>query len=185
MIALPSLPSWPGFHPLVVHFPIALLLIAPLLVIVGALLPSQKGRVVLFTALGLMTLGTVGTIVAAASGEAASALVNKTSQVKAVLQLHEELADITRGVFSFLTAIFAAIVIAPTVFPKLSNRVIATTLPLVFLLLYSVGVVLLVNTASNGGRLVHEFGVRAVLGSSTATAAGGTEIQGMQAAEAD
>jgi len=39
----------------------------------------------------------------------------------------------------------------------------ATLLPLVFLLLYGAGAVLLVDTAHRGGRLVHEFGVRAFM----------------------
>ena len=35
MIEFPPIPSWDGLHPLIVHFPIALLLVAPLLVVLG------------------------------------------------------------------------------------------------------------------------------------------------------
>ena len=35
MIQLPPIPGWYELHPLVVHFPIALLLIAPLFVLLG------------------------------------------------------------------------------------------------------------------------------------------------------
>lgn len=40
---------------------------------------------------------------------------------------------------------------------------IVIPLNLAFLLFYSSGAVLLMNTAHQGGRLVHEFGVRAVM----------------------
>lgn len=163
MIALPPIPSWEGLHPLIIHFPIVLLLVAPILILIGALLPPERGRTVLYTALALMIVGTLSTFIAAATGEAAGKLAQRTPQINAVLERHEELADMTRGVFSFLTIIFAGISLAPVAFPKLSGRVVATVLPLVFLLLYGVGAILLINTAHNGGRLVHEFGVRAMV----------------------
>ena len=37
MIQTPPIPSWDGLHPLIIDFPIALLLVAPLLVLIGAL----------------------------------------------------------------------------------------------------------------------------------------------------
>ena len=51
MIQMPPIPSWDGLHPLIIHFPIALLLVAPLLVLIGALLKPEKGRPVLYVAL--------------------------------------------------------------------------------------------------------------------------------------
>jgi hypothetical protein len=42
------------------------------------------------------------------------------------------------------------------------TRISSTAAPLVFLAVYSVGIVYLVNTAHAGGRLVHEFGVHAM-----------------------
>jgi uncharacterized membrane protein len=163
MITLPPIPSWEGLHPLIIHFPIVLLLISPFLILIGAFLPREKGRALLYTALGLMVVGTLSTFLAAATGEAAAKLVERTPQINAVLEQHEELADLTRGVFLFLTVIFAAIILAPKAFHKLSGRLVETALPLIFLVLYGVGAVLLTNTAHNGGRLVHEFGVRAMV----------------------
>ena len=46
---------------------------------------------------------------------------------------------------------------------KTANRLVSTALPLAFLVLYGGGILLLTNTAHNGGRLVHEFGVRAAV----------------------
>ena len=167
MIQTPVIPPWEGLHPLIVHFPIALLLIAPLIVIVGALLKPESGRTVLYVALALMLIGTLGTFLAAATGEAAAKLAERNPQVSAVLERHEELAEATRAVFTGLTTIFAAVVFAPKAFQRLSGRLLSSVLPLLFLLLYGAGVLLLANTAHNGGRLVHEFGVRAMVGPST------------------
>ncbi len=172
MIQMPVIPPWEGLHPLIVHFPIALLLITPLLVIAGALLKPEKGRIILYVALGLMLIGTLGTFLAAATGEAAGKLAERTPQIDAVLERHEELADATRAVFTALTLIFAAIVFAPKLFRKLPGKFVTTALPLVFLLFYGAGMLLLANTAHNGGRLVHEFGVKAMLGPSSGPIAG-------------
>lgn len=174
---MPLIPAWEGLHPLIVHFPIALLLVSPLVVLVGAVLKPESGRTVLYVALALMLLGTIGTFLAAATGEAAGKLAERTPQVDAVLEKHEELADATRAVFSGLTIIFAAIVLTPKIFKKLSVRLVTTVLPLVFLLFYGAGVLLLINTAHNGGRLVHEFGVRAIVAPSPVPLVG-TALEG-------
>ena len=103
MIQMPPIPSWDGLHPLIIHFPIALLLVAPLLVLVGAPLKPEKGRPVLYVALALMVAGTLSIFLAASTGEAAGKLAERTPQIDAVLERHEELADATRAVFSGLT----------------------------------------------------------------------------------
>ena len=186
MIQFPPIPGWDALHPLIIHFPIALLLVVPFLIVVGALRPPDRGRTILYVALGLMIAGTLGTFLAVASGEAAGRLAERTPQIDAVLERHEELAEATRITFSVLTVVFAAILLVPRTLGKLSGRLISTALPLVFLLFYGAGVLLLTNTAHNGGRLVHEFGVKAAVKSSplpvaeseatkSAAAAGGGE----------
>jgi len=57
--------------------------------------------------------------------------------------------------------VFAAVVVGPKLLKREPNPVISRVLPLVFLIFYASGVVLLVNTSHQGGRLVHEFGVTA------------------------
>jgi len=185
MIQLPVIPPWAGLHPLIVQFPIALLLITPMLVIVGALLRPERGRIILYTALGLMLIGTLGTFLAAATGEAAGKLAERTPQIDAVLERHEELADATRAVFSGLTLIFGAIVFAPKVFRRLPGSLVTTVLPLLFLLLYGAGMLLLANTAHNGGRLVHEFGVRAMIGHSAGPLTGDAAVPNPQTSDRD
>ena len=166
MIQFPPIPSWDALHPLIIHFPIALLLVVPFLIVVGALRPPERGRTILYVALALMIAGTLGTFLAVASGEAAGRIAERTPQIDAVLERHEQLAEATRITFSVLTVVFAAVLLVPRMLGKVSGRLISTTLPLVFLLFYGVGVLLLTNTAHNGGRLVHEFGVKAAVTSS-------------------
>ena len=72
MIQFPPIPSWDALHPLVIHFPIALLLVVPFLIVVGALVPPERGRAILYVALALMIAGTLGTFLAVATGEAAA-----------------------------------------------------------------------------------------------------------------
>jgi uncharacterized membrane protein len=172
MIQFPPLPSWDALHPLVIHFPIALLLVVPFLIVVGALRPPEKGQIILYVALALMIAGTLGTFLALATGEAAGKIAERTPQIDAVLERHEELAEATRISFSVLTVVFAAILLVPRILGKVSGRLISTALPLVFLLFYAAGMLLLTNTAHNGGRLVHEFGVKAAVTSSPLPVAG-------------
>jgi uncharacterized membrane protein len=166
MLQFPPIPSWDAIHPMIIHFPIVLLLLAPLLILVGALRRPERSRTILYVALAVMIAGTIGTYFAVASGEAAAQLAERSAQVETVLEHHEQLAEATRIGFSVLTVIFAAILVIPQLLKMASTRLASTMLPLAFLLLYGGGVLLLTNTAHNGGRLVHEFGVAAAVKSS-------------------
>lgn len=163
MFQFPPIPSWDALHPLIIHFPIVLLLVAPLFIIIGAALQPSKARPYHLSGLVLMLLGTVAVFVAVGTGEAAGELAERTQGVSQVLETHETLAERTRVVFSVLSVIFAALLFVPRLWKHAESRLISTTLPLAFLVLYSAGVLLLVNTAHNGGRLVHEFGVTAMV----------------------
>lgn len=156
---LPPIPSWTELHPLVVHFPIALLLVAPLFIVCGIIANAPKGRPFLVAAFVLMLLGTGGIFLAVATGEAAGEVAHRTASVSAVLERHEDLAEATRMVFSVLTVVFASLLFLPRVFKLEATSASARILPLAFLLLYAAGAVLLVNTAYHGGRLVHELGI--------------------------
>ena len=161
MLSLPPLPAWHAIHPLLVHFPVALLLIAPVFIVIGLSRKPERGFPFLMAALILMSLGTIGAFVAASSGHAAGELAESIPQVEATLEQHEELAEVTEIVFTALTLIFAAILFVPRMLKCDANRLISTVLPAIFLVFYAAGAVSLVNTAHQGGRLVHELGVRA------------------------
>jgi len=166
----PAMPPWEGLHPLIVHFPIALLLVAPLFVLLG-LLPDV-GRGFARAALVLMALGTVAAFVAVASGEAAAKLVTRTAAVEEALEEHEEMAETVRTLFSVLTVIYGAMFWLPVLRKKLGvvkrelPAAAAITTNVAYLIAYMLCVLYLANTAHLGGRLVHEFGVQAWFGGS-------------------
>ena len=175
MFDLPPVPAWDSLHPLVIHMPIGLLLVVPLFILLGAVLSPAKGRPFLMAGLLLMVLGTASTYVAVETGEAAGKLVERTPEISVVLQHHQQLAERTQLIFSVLTVTFAAILIVPQVLRRSSTRAYSTITPLVFLAFYLAGAVVLVNTGHNGGRLVHEYGVQAIMTpSSSPTPAPGT-----------
>lgn len=162
MFQLPPVPPWEGLHPLIVHFPIVLLMVAPLFILIGALLPTRYSRNFFISALILMLLGTISTFVAIETGEAAGKIASRTPEINRVLQHHEELAEQTRLTFSILTLVFGGLFAVPLL-TKRENLVATRVLPIAFLVLYAGGMLLVANTAHNGGRLVHEFGVQSLV----------------------
>jgi uncharacterized membrane protein len=177
----PPMPSWDGLHPIIIHFPIALLIIAPLIILIGILMP-KNGRTFLLSAFILMLIGTIATFIAVSTGSSAGELAEHMGGVESVLEQHEELAETTRTVFTALTAIFGVIVFAPMLFKKELSRMIVIPLNLAFLLFYGSGTIVLLNTAHQGGRLVHEMGVRAVMASSPGNS---VTVPGAQSADDD
>src|SRR5688572_4784583 len=75
-IMLPPIPSWDGLHPIIVHFPIALLLIAPILIVLGTIF-YKNGRAFMVSAFVLMLIGTIAAFIATATGEAAGELAER------------------------------------------------------------------------------------------------------------
>lgn len=163
MLEFTPVPTWDGLHPLIIHFPIVLLMIAPLFVVIGAAVKPEKAKSFLISALILMALGTTSSYVAVSTGEAAGKLAERTPEINQVLQHHEQLAERTRLSFTILTIVFAALLGVP-ILTKRESRTYTTVLPIAFLFFYSGAMLFLVNTAHNGGRLVHEFGVQALMG---------------------
>jgi hypothetical protein len=74
--------------------------------------------------------------------------------------LHQDLAAHTTIVFVVLCVILLGMFILPRLLGQEETRLSSTYLPLAFLALYAVGILLLVNTAHAGGRLVHGPGVQ-------------------------
>ena len=161
-MTFPPIQPWDALHPMVIHFPIALLMIAPLFVLIGMIL-KRGAREFALSALILMLLGTAGTYVAIETGEAGAKLVERTPEINAVLERHEEMAEQTRLLFTLLTAVFAGVLLVPMFLKKELGTPWRLAIHGVFLLAYLVCLLSLAHTAHLGGRLVHELGVRALI----------------------
>lgn len=163
MLYFSSMPTWDSIHPLVIHFPIVLLLLCPLFVLISAALPSSKCHPYMISSLIMLFLGTCSLYVAASTGESAAELAGRGGAINAVLKTHEHLASESQVIFSGLSVLLAGIFGLPLLLRRPESRLSSTVMPLAFLALYLVGIAFLVNTAHAGGRLVHEFGVHALM----------------------
>ena len=162
MTMLPPWPGWDGLHPLVIHFPIALLLVVPVFILLAALRPSRSAGFAV-SALVLLALGTIGAFVAVETGEAAAELATRSDAVTATLERHSELAETARNVFAFLTLLYGALTVLPLGLKAFARPVYVRVANAVFLVLLLGGDVLLANVAHQGGVLVHQLGVRAIV----------------------
>lgn len=155
------LPDWaPNVHPLVVHFPIALLFVGALVDAV-ALVVREKHPWVRTSAAGLYALGALGAAVAFVTGRDASDGVDLPAQALTTLGDHADWALY----LVWFASLYAALRVA-VLYWRREYR-LAIHLPVALLGL--VGLVLVQQTATRGGRLVYEHGV------AVAAASGGHE----------
>ena len=163
MPQFPPIPTWDSLHPMIIHFPIVLLLLSPILVLISASLSPPKGGRYMIIALIMLLVGTGSLFLAAATGEAAARLAERSGPVQAALMSHQDFAAETEVIFTVLSAILVGIVALPRILRRDENRLTTTLMPLSFLVLYCTGILFVVNTAHAGARLVHEFGVHAII----------------------
>lgn len=147
MIRLPM----ESVHPLVVHFPIALLLTAILLDLAAlALRRPALHRVALWN----LALGTLGAAAAVWTGLRAAEIAKHTFAIHQVMELHRKL-----GIATLILGGFA-VAWRLVVRDRLSRPWRVATL---FIMLAMTGT--LIYGAHLGGRLVYEFGVGGTFGS--------------------
>jgi uncharacterized membrane protein len=162
MPQLPLIPSWQGVHPLITHFPIALLLLAPLFLVFAAYTQADKRSTFLASALIVMVLGTGSMYVAYEAGKAAARVVERSGGIEAIVEHHQQLAGHARFSFTLATVLFGLCLLICRV-SHVHPSELTAFLPVGFVTLYGLGLFWLLNAAYNGERLVHEFGVRGVV----------------------
>jgi uncharacterized membrane protein len=156
---VPPIPEWSAIHPIVVHFPIGILAVAPLFVLLALIMPRHRGAFAA-SAFLLILLGTIGLMLAVSSGEAGEGVVPEIGSVQKVLHEHEEAGELARTLFIALTLVLALIL----ALPRLRGARWRSAQPgmlAIYLVAYVAGLLVLVDAASHGGELVHEHGVRA------------------------
>lgn len=146
-----------SIHPLIVHFPIALLYVAPLFILVGACFKDIR-RPFFWSSCLLLMLGTFSLWLALITGEMSVESMTMTPPEESIeaISYHDELAHVSRNFFIVLTVIFLLYV---SNFRKLffqlrrrwHNLFLAA-----YLTAYIAGLVVLTNTAHYGAELVHQ-----------------------------
>jgi len=144
-------PDWaPNIHPLLVHFPIALLFTAAGLDVVGWVL--RRNRSLRRAATLLYVVGTAASVAAYVTGRAASQTLWFPGMAQAVVREHWDWAFRTVWFFSMATVV-RLVLLRPS--RREPSPVIIAALALAGL----VGIGLLLETGDRGGRLVYQHGV--------------------------
>jgi uncharacterized membrane protein len=143
-------PSWaPNLHPLVIHFPIALLIVA----VMADLVDTAVGRPAWLApaCTALYVLGAIGAGVASVTGQQAADTVLMSGMAHSIVGAHRTWALATTFYFAVLAIVRVALSFKGTP-PGRGFRIL-------LLVAAIIGVVGLQQTAERGGRLVYEHGV--------------------------
>src|SRR2546423_14029475 len=146
------MPNLSQFHPQIVHFVVALLLVG-----VGARIVSLTGRLK-FTDYGattLLLLGTIAAVLAVKSGTDAHGPVERVPGTRELVMEHEEDGERTRNIFLGV----AIVELLALAFARRPNTMrYATYARFASALIGVVGSVSLFETAEHGGELVYSYG---------------------------
>jgi len=162
MPQLPMVPGWEGWHPILIHFPIVLFLLAPVFLLLAGFTKTEKRSTFLVSALLVMVLGITSVYAAFEAGQAGAVLLDQTGQVMTVVEHHRKLADLARTSLAIATLLFGLTLLMRTAL-ELNLRELSAVLPVGFIAFYGLGLFWLIHAAYNGERLVHEFGVGRVV----------------------
>lgn len=168
MFSFPSLPPFEGLHPLVVHFPIALLLTVWIPALTGLFLRKHTQHWWFATLLWL-ALGVTGAMAAVITGEAAEEIaIVTTDAAKTLLHEHEEAGELTRTLFIITFLLSLTTFLMRYVWSAKKQIIIAAAT--ITTLVYAASTLILINTAHQGGLLVHQHSILAPLGSTNPSA---------------
>jgi len=163
MFSFPPIPPLEGMHPIIVHFPLGLLMLAwiPMLL---CLIDKKRRSAWIQTALTMLVLGTAFTFAAVYTGEETAHIVGaQTQEIKDAIHEHEELAESARNFFIAITILFALIPIARAKLTKPKKKPAIIILSTLVAISYALGALTLANTGHQGGLLVHHHAIHAPL----------------------
>ncbi|HEY7878692.1 MAG TPA: DUF2231 domain-containing protein [Gemmatimonadaceae bacterium] len=146
------MPDLGSFHPQVVHFVIALLIVGVLARIVSLFPLGPRLSFAGAMAATLIFLGTGASVVAVQSGEDAHEHVETIPGVRAAVNVHEDYGEDTRNIFLVVSAIEIGIL----VFAQRKVGV-AKSLRVLSALVGIAGVVVLFEAGEHGGDLVYSY----------------------------
>lgn len=142
-----SLPS--PLHPAIVHFPIVLIVLGAAVAVTAAFLRRWHLPAI---AAALFTLGAIGSLVAAQTGEQDDKRIEKSSAVRRILHEHEEWAERTEAV-TVVVALLALAAAATGRWPIATRTLGAVTAAGALAAAWSV-----YQTGHYGGQLVYRHG---------------------------
>ncbi len=143
------IPDWaPNIHPLIIHFPIVLLLVA---VFIDAVSIWFQKYWLYNSGLMMYLFGTLGAITAYITGRIAADTVSSSFKAELTMSKHSDWALYTVIFFSIYTLI--RLIFLKKINPE--NKLIRMAVLIVAL----AGLFLLVSTADLGGKLVFKYGV--------------------------
>lgn len=147
------IPEWaPNFHPMVVHFPLALLSVALLFDLLTFFLPQKAKKWGSSTTLSLYVVGALSAIGVYFTGQAAADSVFMPAEAQSVLNTHADWALLTVWFYSIYTVLRLLAV-------WLLSHLHRTKVHVVFFILSMVGVFMLYETGGYGAQMVFQHGV--------------------------
>lgn len=105
---MPFLPPWSGMHPMLVHFPVALLVIVPVFYALALYRREPTGPYAV-SAWVILAMGTAAAWLSTESGEAAASIVVATPQIQEALHRHAEWGETARSIATALWVVQSAL----------------------------------------------------------------------------
>jgi len=144
------LPSWaPNFHPLVVHFPIVLVIVAAVVDLIDVMFKRPGGLGAAASSLYVAAAVAVGATYV--TGIQAASTVFVPGMAHPVVDAHRE--------WALVTVWYCAAVAIVRLAARRGGPPLARSLRVLLLLAGLLGVVLLQQTAERGAQLVYQYGV--------------------------
>ena len=154
-----SIPAFEALHPLVVHFPIAVFLIA-ITPLAFALIFRKRAGTWAWASVLLLMIATAGAFAAVSTGEAAEDTIGTISTVaEAALHDHEESAELVRNLMPITLAFGVVLALLASREKRHAKFIVPVAVAL--LASWSFTAVRLADTSHQGGLLVPVHGIHA------------------------